>query len=147
MLARTLAKNVWIPRSSFSGCFLKASSNIMIKSVSRKSQVTKKDVNNTRDVRLPSPRRTCIMAVKTASLVGLDSSISSQSTRDSSTFWERTSANAFNAWGHKLEFGHVWQGSMKRTLTSSFVECFLSNLLQATMAALFEPVSKASSAE
>ena len=48
-------------------------------------------------VRLPKPRRTCIMAVRMASLVGFASRTSSQRTRDSSTFCDRTSASALSA--------------------------------------------------
>lgn len=83
------------------------------------------------------------MAVKTASFVGLESRTSSHKSRDSSTFCERTSASAFKAYGCSLAV-RIWQEAMKHTFTSSFFGCFLSNLLQATIADLFEPVSNAS---
>ncbi len=82
------------------------------------------------------------MAVRTASLVGFDSRTSSQRTNDSSTFWERTSASAFKACHNKsaTRLG----GKILKTFMSSFLGCFLSNLLQVTIADLFEPVSSES---
>lgn len=49
------------------------------------------------NIRRPKPRRTCIMAVKTASFVGFNSRISSHKTSDSSTFWDLMRARAFKA--------------------------------------------------
>jgi len=82
------------------------------------------------------------MAVRTASLVGFDSRTSSQRTSDSSTFWERTSASAFKACQDKLATRLGEEN--KKTFMSSFLGCFLSNLLQVTIADLFEPVSRES---
>ena len=95
-LARTLAKNVCAPKSSFPGCFLYASSYIVTMSLSKQQSENNMITIPTMNSRLPRPRRTCIMAVNMPSSVGFDSRTSLQSTSDSSTFWERMRASAFN---------------------------------------------------
>lgn len=72
-------------------------------------------LRGTETLRLPSPRKTCIMAVRTASSVGFDSSTSSQRTNDSSTFCERTSASAFKACQNNLAT-RLGENTLKRLL-------------------------------
>ena len=84
------------------------------------------------------------MAESVDSSVGFDARISSASTRDSSTFCKRTRANAFN--DYKLLYEPQTEHTCipTRTLTKSFCGSFLSSLLHATIADLFDPVSMAS---
>lgn len=86
------------------------------------------------------------MAVSVASLVGFASKTSSQRTRDSSTFCDRTSASAFSAWRIPIECWCHFGKEAEGTLISSFRGYFLRSLLQVTIADLLEPVSRASRA-
>jgi len=81
------------------------------------------------------------MAVRMASWVGLDSRTSSQRTSDSSTFCDLINARAFRAY---TMLALLWMTRRQCTLSNSFLGCFLSNLLHATIADLLEPVSSAS---
>lgn len=94
LFARILAKNVWAPSSSFAGCFLYAASYMMIMSLSVPIQWWRPNYMQS-GLRRPRPRRTCIIALRVLSSVGLDSKTSSHSARASSTFCERTKARAF----------------------------------------------------
>lgn len=60
-----------------------------------------------RHSRRPSPLSTCIIAPSVDSSVGFEARTSSHTTRDSSTFCERTRARALRA------YSHMYVGSCK----------------------------------
>jgi hypothetical protein len=106
------------------------------------------DTGQTREeenIRRPRPLRTCIIAVRIESFVGLLSNTSSQRIRDSSTFCDRTRANALRAYGRDVGWDlEMGMHMIRRTFSRSFFGCFLRSLLHATIADLLDPVSRAS---
>jgi hypothetical protein len=95
------------------------------------------------NARRPKARKTCIIAESVASSVGFEARTSSHRTSDSSTFCDRTSASDFKAYS-RSETTEATGIVNEQTLTNSLLGCLLRSLLHATMADLFDPVSRAS---